>query len=140
MENTDTAKLRRIDPIIKARRNPTSRSLALKAYFWDLEGIELNRGCSGFPAKEAKEAARSAYRDARGKGLKRAIEEICYTCVGGDADPEPHPKIRVRDCGSDTCLLWPVRPWQDRVGRGRYRKDAKDAEDGQKSAGSAELG
>lgn len=68
-------KLVRLDPIEKARRNPTS--------------------------------------------LRAACTAKCWSCVNGDADP--NPRERIRNCGVTKCPLYAVRPYQQ---RGDAQEDA----------------
>lgn len=58
--------------------------------------------------------------------LAAPVKERCFECVGGDADPTPSPKVRVRDCECTDCPLHPVRPWQDLKGRGSSVRDTDD--------------
>lgn len=45
------------------------------------------------------------------RSLRLAITAKCWSCVCGDADP--NPRGRIRDCAcSKTCPLWPHRPYQ----------------------------
>lgn len=102
----------RLNPIEKARRNPKSRALALRAYYWDWVG------CADNPCtQEMREEAAQRYDAARTGGLVAAIQGICFECVGGDADPGP--KLRVRDCARTDCPLRAVRPWQGVRSRSR---------------------
>ena len=109
-----------LNPIEKAKLDPKSRAKALRAYFWDLEGIEDNKGKSDFPHAEARAGVRAAYKECQRDGLKGSIQRLCFECVGTDADPSPSPKVRVRDCADLECPLWPVRPWQRVQGRGAF--------------------
>lgn len=52
---------------------------------------------------------------AKPNSLKLAIRAHCWNCVGRDSDPGYMG--RVRDCTlSQTCALWPHRPWQNHAG------------------------
>lgn len=45
----------------------------------------------------------------------RCIKAKCWDCVGGAADAAP--RLRVRDCETTDCPIYPVRPWQTLKGR-----------------------
>lgn len=107
------------NPLERARDNPKSRSLALKAYFYDYVGAPINTF-----SKEMRQEARGLYKNARTDGLAKAVKRICFECVGGDADPGP--RLRVRDCRCSDCPLHPVRPWKNVKNRGAARGGAKD--------------
>lgn len=98
-------KAERVDPIEKAARNPKSKALALRAYWWRWVGCSANA-----VTKEMRAEYATRVRDGRGK-IAATIKAICFECVGEDADPGP--KQRVRDCEIMKCPLRPVRPWQD---------------------------
>lgn len=130
----DATKTERLDPIERARRNPKSRALALRAYLWDFYGLDANKRAPEDRAllkEEFKLALRNplgviglqsgdreTLRQTTGRAsLKTVIQHICYECVGGSADPGP--KQRVSRCTARDCPLHPVRGWKDL--RGRYR-------------------
>lgn len=95
------------------------RSRILKAYFRDFVGCTENP-CT----QEMREEAHGLYNEASEIGLARAVKQICFECVGGDADPGP--RLRVRDCTCQDCHLHPIRPWKDVVNRSARSKAARD--------------
>jgi hypothetical protein len=44
------------------------------------------------------------------RNRKLAIAAKCWDCIGAGADPNPRGAIR--ECPSENCPLWPVRPYQ----------------------------
>lgn len=61
------------------------------------------------------------------RSLRAAINAKCWECVGGDADPNPHR--RVRRCACPECPLWAVRPWQEGPGWAEEAGDDAGAEE-----------
>jgi len=47
---------------------------------------------------------------------RKAINAFCYECMGGDG--EPNAKVHVRNCTAPKCLLFQLRPWQQKKGGG----------------------
>lgn len=120
-------KIERLDPIEKAKRNPKSKALALRAYYYEMEGCRINKGCADAPLREMRAAAESSYEAAKGK-LAPTIRKICWECVGGYNDPGPKP--RIRDCEVEWCPLRPVRPYQGVLGRKGQKRRPKAAQNG----------
>jgi hypothetical protein len=113
-----------VSPIERARRNPKSRSLALRAWCWQHEMVDENKGTP--EARQQRQAAHDLYRRmrARDTSLVRVIRDICHDCLH---DPEGiSVRVLVRDCGVTDCGLHPVRPWQAVKGRGAQRITAHD--------------
>jgi hypothetical protein len=63
---------------------------------------------------------------AKPTSLRLAITAKCYDCVGQDADPGWHG--RIRDCLCPKCPLHPVRPYQQRA-QGDEEEDLDEAVD-----------
>lgn len=108
-----------LNPIERARRNPRSKVKALRAYFWDLELVLLNRGTP--EGGEQRRIADARYRDARAESrrtsLPGVIKALCLACVSGKDDPAP--KLQVRNCRCAGCPLHPVRPYRRAAKPGR---------------------
>jgi hypothetical protein len=94
----------RLNPIEKARKNPKSKALAIKAYYWDLAGRSEDA--------ESRAEFNGLITAAKHQGsYAKQIKTICRRCVGDGADPNP-PKL-IRCCGcANNCPLHPVRPYQ----------------------------
>lgn len=111
------------EPIV--RRNPIqlaaiktkSKTMALRAYYWQHHGVVENQGTED--GAVVRQDAEGDYAKARQKshqiGLPAVIKEICYHCEAGGIDPGA--RERVRNCGAPRCALHPVRPWQRIRGR-----------------------
>jgi len=114
----------------RLKDNPKSKSLALRAYYLDLNRVEQNAGCPDAGVAELRADAVRKYQDARTRGVAKSIRSACFDCVGGDDDPGP--RQRARDCGVFGCPLHAVRPWQGvlgRLGQGLgVRKSAQNAQ------------
>lgn len=111
-------KIERLNPVEKARRDPKSRPKALRAYYWDLNLVEQNKGLDGVSARDLAgdaRAQRAAILAEHGNSHVRAIKGICQNCVGGNADAGM--RISIRDCQVGECPLHPVRPYQAARGR-----------------------
>lgn len=98
--------------IEQAKAAPKSLTKALRAYFWQQEGVVENQGNED--AGAFRSAAEGLYSGARERsreiGLPATIKEICYRCEAGGIDPGVVG--RVRNCGAPKCALHPVRPWR----------------------------
>lgn len=105
---------------IKARENPKSLALALKAYFLDMSGYLLNRDCPGVNVRELRHEAAENYQQAIKQGRPQAVKNICVACIGDEALGSI--ARQVRDCPCKDCFLWPVRPWRNLKGRGQYKR------------------
>lgn len=103
-------KVSRVSIIEKAIRNPKSRSLALKAYYWDFVGCTLNPVTT-----DLRKEYKGLYTAAQQGGLAATLKNTCLECVGGNDDPGP--KLQVKRCQCIDCPLHPVRPWQKISGR-----------------------
>lgn len=114
----------RLNPLERAKQKPKSLALALRAYRWEMSGADRNDR-----DPDAKRACKQDYKDAmaalKGQSKRKVINETCFNCVGGYADPGP--KLRVRDCGCTACPLHPVRPWQGIRGRKGVGSDFENA-------------
>lgn len=100
----------RLNPIEKAKLAPKSLTKALRAYWWDMEGVIANQGTpEAVPQRQAAEARYRESRDlSRQIGLPAVIKGICWVCVSGDDDPGGGE--RVKNCRCASCPLHPVRP------------------------------
>jgi hypothetical protein len=108
-----TGELEHLDPLERARRNPRSLSLAVKARCWDCVGA----GADPNPRGEIRDCRATAcplhparpYQSTGGhRHLRAAINAKCQRCMG----PDPGVARRIRECDIAGCPLWPVRPYQ----------------------------
>lgn len=105
-----------------------SRSKSIKAFCIDCMGAGHNTNTADLvrecPSTACPLYLVRPYQTGTGRrSLASAVQGRCFMCVGGDDDPRPSPKVRVRDCECKTCPLYPVRPWQNITGRGNSRAD-----------------
>lgn len=111
-----------MNAIEKAKADPKSRAKAVRAYWWQHEGVLENRGNpeGGIQRRIAEEHFEASRSEAKQSGWKAVVNAICWECVCGRIDPGP--KRRIRDCMVPKCGIHPVRPFQAYVGRGKHTK------------------
>lgn len=99
----------------QAKRDPKSKTKALRAYCWDMEKVIENQGTP--EAMTQRRVAESNYRGLRKRsreiGLPALIKAICWDCVYGDVDPGGGD--RIVNCTAASCPLHPVRPKKARL-------------------------
>lgn len=102
-------KIVRLNPIEKSQRNPKSKSLAVRAYYWEWVGCAHNA-----VTPEMREEYAALCKKAKGDNAA-TIKHTCMICVGNGADPNPWALIN--ECRISDCLLHQVRPYQKREPR-----------------------
>jgi len=131
-------------PFERLAERPTSRPLAVRCYWWDMEKVLLNRGTP--EARLQREAADRSLRQSRHEavriGWKGVIRGICLACVGGDevaptkvnAGTDEGPRNAIKNCGCSDCPLHPIREWKVsetlRAARKRVQATVKRSHEG----------
>lgn len=96
-------------PLQRHQDNPTSLAWALKAYYYDLAGVDLNADSPEEHANANREYRR-ARENLKGQPKRQLINRICKDCVGYGADPAGVKRIATCECSD--CPLHTVRPYQ----------------------------
>ncbi len=87
----------------------TSKSI-LEAGMTPLErarAIQAAKRAAGIPNVVLDPIAKAR---ANPTSLRAAINGKCWDCIGAGADP--NPRLAIKECGIESCTLWPVRPYR----------------------------
>lgn len=144
--NSSTKNRTRLDAIDLAAATPDSRPKAVRAYWWDMEKVRLNRGTPEYreQRQQAEELYHGSRAEAKGIGWKAVVRSICLNCVGADADspekdqagPDLAPRSQIKTCQCSDCPIHPVREWEVSPTLRRVRKAGQNRSETDSSSGA----